>query len=57
MEKISVWVDNQLCFWVDTVIMFDEYYYACAVLIVVSNGSVFLREVSKIKVIDSDFIY
>ena len=56
MKKIAVLVDGQLCAWVDTVVRNDEYEYTCAVLINSKSGTVFLREISTIKVIDNDII-
>jgi hypothetical protein len=56
MKKIAVLVDGQLCAWVDTVVRNDEYEYTCAVLVNAKSGIVFLREISTIKVIDTDII-
>ena len=56
MKKIAVLVDGQLCAWDDTVVRNDENEYTCAVLVNVKSGIVFLREISTIKVIDTDII-
>ena len=56
MKKIAVLVDGQLCAWVDTVVKKDEFEYTCAVLINAKSGIIFLREISTIKVIDTEII-
>ena len=54
--KILVKYNNSYYYWVDTVVMHDEYDYTCAVL-VSNNGSVFTICIDKIEVVDDDYIY
>lgn len=52
--KIPVQYNNLYYYWVDTVVMHDEYNYVCAIL-VSNNGSVFPICVDNIKVVGDDY--
>ena len=54
--KILVKYNNSYYYWVDTVVMHDEYDYTCAVL-VSNNSSVFTICIDKIEVVDDDYAY
>lgn len=54
--KIPVKYNNSYYYWVDTVVMHDEYDYTCAVL-VSNSGSVFTICIDKIEVVDDDYVY
>lgn len=53
--KIPVQYNNKYYYWVDTVVMHDEYDYACAIL-VSGSGSVFPICIDKIKVVADDYM-
>ena len=52
--RIIVKYNNSYYFWVDTVVMHDEYDYTFAILIS-SNGSAFPVCIDKITVVDDDY--
>ena len=54
--KIPVQYNNSYYYWIDTVVMHDEYDYTCAIL-VSSNGSAFPIRIDKIKVVADDYDY
>ena len=54
--KILVKYNNSYYYWVDTVVMHDEYDYTCAVL-VSSSGRAFSICIDKIEVIDDKYNY
>lgn len=54
--KILVKYNNSHYYWVDTVVMHDEYDYICAVL-VSNNGGVFAICIDKIEVVGDDYAY
>ena len=54
--KIPVEYNGSYYYWVDTIVMHDEYDYACAIL-VSSNGSAFPICIDKIKVVDDSYSY
>lgn len=54
--KIPVKYNDSYYYWVDTVVMHDEYDYTCAVL-VSGNGSAFPICIDKIKVVGDDYDY
>ena len=54
--KILVKYNNSYYYWVDTVVMHDEYDYTCAVL-VSSSGSAFPICIDKIEVVDDNYNY
>lgn len=54
--KILVKYNNSYYYWVDTVVMYDEYDYICAVL-VTNSGMVFTICIDKIEVVDDDYAY
>ena len=54
--KIPVKYNDSYYYWVDTVVMHDEYDYACAIL-VANDGSAFPICIDKIKVVGDDYDY
>lgn len=54
--KIRVKYNNSYYYWVDTVVIHDEYDYTCAVL-VSSSGRAFPICIDKIEVVDDDYNY
>ena len=54
--RIIVKYNNSYYFWVDTVVMHDEYDYTCAIL-VSSNGNAFPVCIDKIEVVDDNYNY
>ena len=54
--KILVKYNHSHYYWVDTVVIHDEYDCACAVL-VSNSGSVFAINIDKIEVVDDDYSY
>lgn len=54
--KILVKYNNSYYYWVDTVVMHDEYDYTCAVL-VSSSGRAFPICIEQIEVVDDSYNY
>lgn len=54
--KIPVKHNDNYYYWVDTVVMHDEYDYACAVLIS-KSGIAFTINIAEIKVVSDDYDY
>lgn len=54
--KILVKYNNSYYYWVDTVVMHDEYDYTCAVL-VSSSGIAFPICIKQIEVVDESYKY